>query len=74
MQMLEVDGETSDDNIPGSSEWPIWEFSSWPFQGWKRDLHLGYQRVTWKKLVCINILYKKYTINNPTPHVYPWNL
>ncbi len=23
----------------------------WPFQGWKRDLHLGYQKVTWKKLV-----------------------
>ncbi len=22
----------------------------WPFQGWKRDLHLGYQKVTWKKL------------------------
>ena len=23
------------------------------FQGWKRDLHLGYQKVTWKKLVGI---------------------
>ncbi len=31
--------------------WPFWAFYSWPFQGWKRDLHLGYQEVTWKKLV-----------------------
>ncbi len=22
----------------------------WPFQGWKRDLHLGDQKVTWRKL------------------------
>ena len=35
---------------PGSSQWPFKGCSMWPFQGWKRDLHLGYQKVTWKKL------------------------
>ena len=35
---------------PGSSQWPFKGCSTWPFQGWKRDLHLGYQKVTWKKL------------------------
>ena len=30
--------------------WPFWVFDSWPLQGWKRDLHLGDQKVTWKKL------------------------
>ena len=34
---------------PGSSEWPFRVCYSWPFQGLS-DLHLGDQRVTWKKL------------------------
>ncbi len=32
------------------SDPPFWGFYSWPFQGWKRDLHLGYPKVIWKKL------------------------
>ncbi len=37
----------------------------WPFQGWKRDLHLGDQKVTWKKLVHILYIYKHMIRNNP---------
>ena len=37
--------------LPASSQWSFGVFYSWPFQGWKRDLHLGYQKITWKKLV-----------------------
>ncbi len=35
---------------PGSSQWPFWGFQV-TFSGVKSDLHLDYQKVTWKKLV-----------------------
>ena len=37
---------------PGSSEWPFWWYFKWPFQGLS-DLHLGNQKVTWKKLAVL---------------------
>ena len=40
---------------PGSSIRNLfWVFYSWPFQGWKRDLHWGDQKATWKKLAVTN--------------------
>lgn len=44
------------------------EFYSWPFQGWKHDLHVGNQSVTWKKLDKNNwriILPNKLTAKTP---------
>ena len=34
---------------------PFGDFK-WPVQGWKRDLHLGYHKVTGKNLVHLSIL------------------
>ena len=43
---------TTWEHVPGSSQWPPFGlFWSDPFEGWKRDLHLGDKKVTWKKLV-----------------------
>ena len=39
-----------EDKRPGSSEWPFWGFFLVTFSGVKSDLHLGNQKVTWKKL------------------------
>ncbi len=51
-------------SLPASSEWPIWEFFSWPFHGIS-DLHCGDKRVTWKKPV-YNQIYKL----TQTMHLY----